>query len=222
MRHGVTGVRAGLLMGVAVLALTRDARSAEPLDDRLGVRSAPIFLLTRADIQKDLGVEAAQIAEIQREAAELDRKARALKGSKASGVVAARRVIDNESSQWLVVHLTPKQRERLAQIELQWEGPAALLSRPLLVEYLNLTPDQQEKVARCISDARAQRPPGPWDYDGHVALTRQAIALFSDKQKEQWINLLGPPCRFAIAAKPQTSPSARAAGGRSSAPGSAR
>lgn len=76
MRHGVTGVRAGLLMGVAVLALTRDARSAEPLDDRLGVRSAPIFLLTRADIQKDLGVEAAQIAEIQREAAELDRKVR--------------------------------------------------------------------------------------------------------------------------------------------------
>jgi len=209
-------------MGVALLGFTRDARTGEPLDDRLGLRSAPIFLLIRGDVQKDLALEAAQISEVHREAAELDRKARALKGSKASGVVAARRVIDEESSQWLAVHLTPKQRERLAQIELQWEGSAALLSRPLLAEYLNLTPDQQDKVERCVSAARAERPPGPWDYDGHVALTRKAISLLSEKQQDLWIRLLGPPCRFSIAAKPQASPAQPAAGGQSSAPNSTR
>jgi hypothetical protein len=202
MSLGLTSVRAFLLFGVGLLGLTQNARSGEPLDERLGLRSAPIFLLTRADIQTDLALQPPEIAEIRREASDLYRKAHALKGSKSSGVVAARRVIDEESSQWMAAHLTPKQRERLAQIELQWEGAAALLNRPLISEYLELTPDQQDAVARCLSEARTQKPPGPWDYDGHVALTRKAIALLSDKQRDLWIKLLGPPCQFSIA-KPQ-------------------
>jgi hypothetical protein len=222
MSHGLTGVRACLLVGVAVLGFTRDARSGDPLDDRLGVRSAPIFLLTRADVQRDLALQDSQVAEIQHEASELYRKARALKGNKASGVVAARRVIDDESSQWLAAHLTPRQRERLAQIELQWEGAGAMLSRPLVTEYLNLNPDQQNKVAGCISEARAQRPQGPWDYDGHVALTRKVISLLPEKQADLWIKLLGPPCKFSIDAKPQTPPARTAGGARASAPNPTR
>ena len=40
------------------------ASAAEPLDDRLGVRTPLVFLLIRSDIQKDLGLEPAQIAEV--------------------------------------------------------------------------------------------------------------------------------------------------------------
>ena len=37
---------------------------AEPLDDRLGVRTPLVFLLIRSDIQKDLGLEPARIADV--------------------------------------------------------------------------------------------------------------------------------------------------------------
>jgi hypothetical protein len=228
MGHGLSLVRASVVLGVGVLVFAPQARSGHPLDDRLGVRTAPIFLLDRADVQRDLGLEGAQASEIRRKAVELYRRAQVLKGSKASGVVPARRVIDDDASQWITANLAPKQRERLAQIELQWEGATALITRPLVGEYLNLTPEQHKKVARFVADARAAQSPGPWDYEGHVALERKAIGLLTEKQREQWIQLLGPPCHFSLTSRssrpagPQPPPVAAAPSGRLSSPGVTR
>ena len=198
----------------------RVAAGGLPLDDRLGIATARLFLLLRSDIQKDLGLEAAQITEINRAAAEFYAKALNLKGKKGPGLVAARQAIDAGETEWLSTHLNPKQRERLGQIDLQWEGASALLNRPVVAEYLGLSPDQQTQVARVISDAQAQRGRAiPWSYESHLEVTRSAIALLSEKQRKQWAHVLGAPCRFVIAT---TVPRRETAGSPPDAPADGR
>jgi hypothetical protein len=192
-----------VLGGLSVLGSTRIAAAGEPLDDRLGIRTVPLFLLFRSDIQKDLRFDPAQINELNRFAAELYGKALSLKGKVGPGVIAARRAIDEEESNWMSSHLRPDQRERLGQIDLQWEGPSALLSRPVVAEYLGMTSEQQEQVARIYRDAKKERvTQGPWTYEEHIEITRKSIALLSEKQRHLWAKVLGRPCRFMIATGP--------------------
>jgi len=198
MRHGSTVVKALTALGLVLAGFTRVARSAEPLDDRLGIRTVPIFLLTRSDVQADLKLDADQISESHRAASALYYKALSLRGNRQAGVVAARRVIDGDQSAWLSAHLTAQQLDRLGQIDLQWEGAAAMLSRPLLRDYLSLTPEQHAKVAGYIAEGHEQRARATWTFTEHVNLTRKAISVLSDKQKDLWIRVLGPPCRFSI------------------------
>jgi hypothetical protein len=202
MRSGRRIVLALAIVGGAILLGSANfAAGAEPLDDRLGVRVAPIFLLLRSDIQKDLALEPVQIAEVNQIAAVLYGKALGLKGKVGPNVVAARRAIDEEGSDWVSSHLRSEQRERLAQVDLQWEGASALLTRRVVAEYLGLTSDQRDQVTLVYSDAkRARVRKGPWTYEEHLDLTRKTITLLSEKQKQLWVKVLGPSCRFVIAA----------------------
>jgi hypothetical protein len=202
MRAGRRIVLALAIFGGGMLSGSpKFAAGAEPLDDRLGVRVAPIFLLLRSDIQKDLALERVQIAEVNEIAAELYGKARSLKGNVGPNVVAARRAIDEEGSDWVTFHLKSEQRERLAQIDLQWEGASALLSRRVVAEYLGMTSDQRDQVVLVYSDAKRGRvKKGPWTYEEHLELTRKTLAVLSEKQKQLWVKVLGPPCRFVVAA----------------------
>jgi hypothetical protein len=201
MRHGRTVVPVLLVVGLGLLGFARVARCGEPFDDRLGNRTPRLFLLMRSDVQADLGLSPAKVVEINRAAPVLYRRALRLKGKTGTGVVAARRELDEVEARWLIAHLTPDQLLRLDQIDLQWEGAGALLDRTLINEDLGLTRDQQETVVRYIKEADAQRPPGGRSLDEHINLTRRAISALSDKQKTVWIHLLGPPCRFSIDAK---------------------
>jgi hypothetical protein len=203
MRQGLAVVMAPAVLAAALAGFTPVARGGEPLDDRLGIRTVPIFLLTRSDVQADLKLDPQQIAECRRAAAALYYKALSLRGKAGGGVVAARRAVDEVQSQWLTAHLTPAQLDRLGQIDLQWEGAAAMLSRPVVADYLGLTREQQEKVVRSIAQGKAQRASTSWTTTEHLLLTRKATSVLSDLQKDRWIHLLGPPCRFAIADPPK-------------------
>jgi hypothetical protein len=190
------------LGGVLGLGSMRTAAGAEPLDDRLGVRTPQLFLLVRSDVQKDLGLEPARIAEVNRFAAALYERALSLKGKGGPGAVAARQAIDEAESKWLSTHLTPEQRDRLGQIDLQWEGVSALLSRPVVIDFLGLTDEQRDQVSRLYSEAMKDRGRrGPWTYEEHIELTRKALAVLSEKQKHLWAKVLGRPCRFVIGAE---------------------
>jgi hypothetical protein len=202
MRHGSTVVTALIGVGLAVAGFARDARSGEPLDNLLGKRLAPIVLLCRSEVQADLRLTPAQISEARLAAATLYRKALRLRGNTEAGVVAARRVVDDEQSQWLSTHLNPEQLGRLGQIDLQWEGAAAMISRPVVAEYLSLTPEQQDKVARFVAEGVQHGTRSACTYSEHVDLTRKAISVLSEKQQKLWIHVLGPACRFSIAATP--------------------
>ncbi len=201
MRHGWTVVPTLVVFGLALLQFTGRARADEPLDDRLGIRTAPIFLLTRSDIQADLKIDPKLAAACRHVAASIRHKASVLKGAKFPAIVAARRSIDEEMSQWLITNLTPQQLDRLEQVELQWEGPAAMLTHPFYEESLSLTRDQREKLTSYLTEARAQRAHGTWTYEDHHELTRKALTILSEKQRHLWVRILGEPCQFKIVVK---------------------
>ena len=132
----------------------------------------------------------------------------ALKGIKLPAMVAARRAVDEEMSQWLITNLSPEQLDRLDQIDLQWEGPAAMITRPFYEESLSLTREQREKLTSCLTEARARRAQGTWTYEDHHELTRKALAVLSEKQRHLWVRILGEPCAFKIGVSMPT-PAAR-------------
>jgi hypothetical protein len=210
MRHGLTVALVGL--GFGLLGLARAGESGEPLDDQLGRRIQPIFLLTRVDVQTDLKLLPDQIAGVNQAGEILYRKAQMLRGKSGPAVVEERRKIDEGLTQWLKARLTLNQLERLREIDLQWEGAAAM-ARPIVAEYLGLTPDQKQKVTQWVTESRQQRERATWTAIDHFRLTAKAVTTLSDKQKELWADLVGRPCQFSSVAPKQTSQDPRSARG---------
>jgi hypothetical protein len=193
-------------LGLAGWALTfeRAARAGEWIlpDDRLGIRTAPLLLLSRPDVQTDLKLDRAQILGAQNMINELTRRAGALRGRTGTAVIAERRAIDEAQLDWLGKSLTGNQLQRLRQIEIQWEGPAAMLSRPSVAEHLRLTAEQRQRLARIVSDRAASRKRGPKDPTGDEAFNRQVQSILSPAQHGLWTVLLGTPVRFAATSNP--------------------
>lgn len=171
-------------------------------DDRHGIRTAPLLLLSRPDVQVDLRLERAQILGTQRTINELTRRALTLRGKTGAAVVAERRAIDEAQLDWLGNNLSGNQLERLRQIELQWEGVPAMLSRPRVAGYLKLTPEQQQTLARIIAGRNRLRAQGQSAPRNEQAFDQKALAVLSSSQQELWTNLLGTPFRFASTTVP--------------------
>lgn len=175
-------------------------------DDRMGIRTAPLLLLSRPDVQADLRLDQTQILGAHAAINELTRRAVALRGKSGTSVIAERRAIDEAQLEWLGKNLTGNQLERLRQIELRWEGPSAILSRPTVAEYLKLSAEQRQSLARIITErnaARARTPaagirPGADDQ----AFQQRTQAVLSPVQQELWVRLLGTPVQFASTTVP--------------------
>jgi hypothetical protein len=174
-------------------------------DSRLGIRTAPLLLLSRPDVQADLRLDREQILGAQVTINELTRRAQALRGRTGAAVIAERRAIDEAQLEWLGKHLTGNQLERLRQVELQWEGVSAMLSRPTIAEYLKLMPEQRQALARVIAEQNAARKRAPASVTDDRAFTRKAQSLLSPTQRDLWNNLLGTPVRFASTVAPARS-----------------
>ncbi|HKI17509.1 MAG TPA: hypothetical protein VKA15_06500, partial [Isosphaeraceae bacterium] len=196
-----------LSLEIAGLGLGGRVQAGEFLDDRFGHRTVPIMLLMRPDVQTDLKLEPDQVALARRAAAELYYKAMALRGQSGPALEAARRAIDGEESVWLSRHLSEPQFERLRQIDLQWEGVAAMLTRPVIADHLNLTAEQKRTLGRYVVQQRQSRK-GQSGYTpaDQAKLARQAMTVLTDNQRQLWYSLLGPTCRFAIGAHSTASP----------------
>jgi hypothetical protein len=174
-------------------------------DTRLGIRTAPLLLLSRPDVQADLRLEPAQITGARNTINELTKRALSLRGKTGADVIAERRAIDEAQADWLTKNLTGNQLARLRQIELQWEGASAMLSRPTVAEYLKLTPEQQQVLVRAVSERNSQRSRGQSTQRDEAVLNQRAQAVLSRTQQELWANLLGAPCRFALTSVPPRS-----------------
>ncbi len=153
-------------------------------DSRLGVRTAPILLLSRTDVQADLKLSSEQVLSARRTIADLHARAAALVGRPDAEVVASRRLIDEAQQRWLEQQLSDVQRARLLQIDLQWEGPMALISRPWLADQIGLTPEQRTKLAamlKAIPAGTEDRPPA-----------QAVLESLQPEQRQQWLAVLGP------------------------------
>ncbi len=191
---------AGLFL---VLVLAGAGPGSEPgaatvLDERFGSRTAPILLLVRPDVQLEVHLDAKQVADAKSEIARLVERALSLKDKKGDAVLQERWRIDQEMVRWLTTSLSETQFERLLQVNLQWEGAAAL-TRPHVLSHLKITKDQRLSIDQLLAQVEATRRARGLVTPGEVGrVTAQALAVLTPDQKAHWIDLLGPPCRFSI------------------------
>jgi hypothetical protein len=172
-------------------------------DERLGIRTAPLLLLSRVDVRADLALDPSQTTAALKAVSELHAKARTVQGLAGEKAVAARREIDEEERRWINDHLSEKQARRLAQVDLQWEGPSALISRPIVADALKLTDAQRAALKRAIDEHRVRRAPGTLVLGEEKRLAEQALATLSEEQKKMWFSILGPPFAPQIAEAPR-------------------
>jgi hypothetical protein len=163
-------------------------------DSRFGVRSAPILLLTRRDVQSDLKLDPQQLLSLRRVLPDIHRRAQALKGKPDADVIVARRQIDEEQGRWLESQLSESQQARLLQIDLQWEGPSATVTRSWVASYLELTNEQRQHLAGDVAKLRAA-PASAAGLRTNVQSDRLLKGLSQD-QKMRWDVLVGKPCEF--------------------------
>jgi hypothetical protein len=204
MRHGSTIVPAGLVLAVALLG-AGGGQQAPPADwaaltnGRFGMPIAPIYLLVRPDVQRDLRLNHQQVASARELAGRLIERLLNLKRNKPGpdAIMAEQRKIDELMAAWLKRELSEPQLERFSQINLQWEGASALRLEAV-AQYLGLGEVQRLKVGNLLAERNKRGREGtlkPGEFDW---FSQQALGVLTEPQKEQWDTLLGEPCRFTI------------------------
>jgi hypothetical protein len=163
---------------------------------RQGSRTAPILLLTRTDVQNELALSPERVAAARSLANELRREALALHGKTGDGILMARRAIDDRQTQWLNKNLSPSQLDRLHQLDLQWEGPVAFLSRPIIADYMRLAPEQRQAIAQVVADRAARHKQAQTPQESEDAFAELILAKLTDVQRARWFALQGKPFRF--------------------------
>jgi hypothetical protein len=194
-------VLAALTLFLAGASLPRPGFAGPPPlpDYCLGMRIVPLLLLSRPDVRADVGLDEAQAADAERVMTELYLRAIALRGKKNDPeVLAARAAIDEAEERWLKSRLTDAQRKRLIEIDLQWEGPSALISRPIVADHVGLTPEQRASLTQAVADYHRRLPPAVRIrsqmgdlLEGVNQLAQQARAQLTPEQRERWFAMLG-------------------------------
>ncbi len=188
-----------LAQGTAATAVV-PAVSALP-DDRLGIRTVPLLLLTRADVRAEVKLSPEQIASANAAITDLHVRAAATKGMTGAQARSVRKTIDDAQAAWIREHLTADQLARLSQIDLQWEGPSALVSRPVVSDTLGLTEVQRASLAAAVSRRDAARKLQTNSQDDERLLAESALALLTAPQKARWRVILGVPFTPQLAAQ---------------------
>ena len=195
MRHGPTR-----LSLIAVLALCSGSAVARLVDDepplpdsRLGHRTTPLLLLSRPDVRADLALTPDQAESARRAISAYYVQAAPLRGKpNTPEIIRERRAVDEGAFGWIDSRLTPEQKSRLVEIDLQWEGPSALTSRSVLTRELHLSAEQVATMKAAIRrrDERRARGEGT---EADKILMEVAVACLSETQRTSWRGMLGRP-----------------------------
>jgi len=204
----------GLGLTLSVFSGRSDAGDWSLPDSRMGIRTAPLLLLTRPDVQADLSLEPAQAAALHKTIDELSQRAQALRGKTGGVVVAERRAIDDAQGQWLTANLSDEQLSRLSQIDLQWEGSSALISRPAVADMLKLGATQVRELTHLIADRNARIVKNGFNPAEEAVIRRKSLAILSNPQLQAWNGILGDRCQFVTGLPPEpvADPAAKQAG----------
>ena len=198
MRQGATFALAPLCFGV-MLGQALAGSWALP-DESRGHRVAPLLLLSRPEVRDDLQLAPDQVLEVEKAIADLHQKAAALKGKTGEAAVAGRRAVDEDQKAWLEKHLTIDQVDRLWQVDLRWEGPAAMATRPSVAEALSLSDEQKAALNRAVVERNAHQANTKDASAADHQFNLRALSILSDGQKQRWERMLGRPLVVKAAA----------------------
>ena len=79
----------------------------------------------------------------------------------------------------------------MLQIDLQWEGPSALVSRTKVSETLGLSAGQKDLLKKEVKTANSLRQKGLFTPTEEQQFKRATRALLSLDQQERWDAILG-------------------------------
>ena len=202
MRQGSTLA----LVGLALLMVATPTLAGSPWvlpDESQGTRVAPMFLLSRPEVREDLGLTPDVCQQVEKAIEDLFEKASAIKGKTGEAAVAQRKHVDEIQKTWLESHLALDQVDRLAQIDLRWEGFAAIATRSSVAATLSLSDEQKAAFQRAVAERNAQREKQKDHRAADQLFTQRALSILNPGQRETWTRMLGRP----LALKP-VSPSA--------------
>src|SRR5262249_38457901 len=81
--------------------------------------------------------------------------------------------------------------KRLIEIDLQWEGPSALISRPIITDHIGVTPEQKASLVQAVA-AYSQKRSQSGDLRESVGqLAQQTKAILTSEQLERWYAMPG-------------------------------
>lgn len=195
MRHGLAQL--GLIAALALSGASTAARAVDeepPLpDSRLGHRTTPLLLLSRPDVRADLALTVDQTESARRAIRAFYVQAAPLRGKPNSPeTIRERRAVDEGAFGWIDLRLSPEQKSRLVEIDLQWEGPSALISRSVLTRELHLSAEQIATLKTAIRRRDERRARGE-AREADQILMEVAVACLSDTQRTGWRGMLGRP-----------------------------
>ena len=195
MRHGSTRLVRLTLLIASLISSNAFAGDEPPLPNfRLGSRVNPLLLLSRPDVRTDLNLSAEQTSSAERAIRNLYVQAHSLRDKpKNPETLRARRAVDDEAFTWITSRLSPEQNARLAQIDLQWEGPSAL-SRTTIARDMHLDHAQIAKLKAAIERHAESRKKKHESAD--EVLAEVALSILSGPQRETWKAMLGVPIPF--------------------------
>jgi hypothetical protein len=187
-------------LGLIAWGATAPARAGDFTDSRRGFRVAPLLLLTRADVRVELRLTPEQSADAERIISDLHDKGLPIVGKHDAAAMAVREKIDHTSRTWLVERLSVSQRTRLVQLDLQWEGPSAVM-RPMVAASLELTAEQTTRLSRAIAARNKNRDEGAPIPADEAKLKATVLSTLSASQRETWQAMIGPEFSFQVATR---------------------
>ena len=191
---------AGLLLASPAAPAGRALADSDGLpDEALGKRIVPVLLLSRVDVREDLGLSETQTKDAEQAITAFYERALAQKGKKGLEAEAARKRIDREQVAWINLHLTAEQRARLLQIDLQWEGPSTIVTRPVIVENVGLTPTQRTTLLEAVKTRNAARAIKSFSMADEDALWEKTKATLSSTQLVRYEAILGKKFKIRVA-----------------------
>jgi len=191
MRQGLTIALVPLLW---LATFGSPSRAGDPWslpDEARGTRVAPLLLLSRLDVREDLKISSEQVPQIDQAILDLFEKAKGLKGKSGQAAIEARKAVDEGEKAWLEQHLTPDQVDRLWQLDLHWEGPAAIVTRPGVGEALSLSDEQQAALRTALRERNALREKTRDVVAANHQFGTRALTILSDGQKQRWARMVG-------------------------------
>jgi hypothetical protein len=202
MRRGATFVLVPLCLGT-LLGQALAGSWALP-DESRGARVAPLLLLSRPEVRDDLQLSADQALEVEKAIDDLHHKAAALKGKTGEAAIAQRKAVDEGQKLWLEKHLTIDQVDRLWQVDLRWEGPAAIATRHTVAEALSLSDEQRAALSRALLERNAHRDKTKNAPASEQQFSLRVMSVLSEGQRKRWEQMLGRPLAIKTAAASPT------------------